>query len=69
MAQHFDDFVPALEELFGSAGLRPSVISLLTKKWQGERDAFDARRDLSELDYVYVWSTASTSTSASKRSA
>ena len=49
------DFVPALEEFFGSAaGLSSSVITRLTKQWQAERDAF-MRRDLSGVDYVYVW--------------
>lgn len=49
------DFVPALEEFFGSAaGLSPSVITRLTKQWQAERNTF-ASRDLSKLDYVYVW--------------
>jgi putative transposase len=49
------DFVPAMEEFFGSAaGLSSSVITRLTKQWQGERDAF-MRRDLSKVDYVYVW--------------
>jgi len=49
------DFVPALEEFFGSsAGLSSSVITRLTKQWQAERDAF-MRRDLSKVDYVYVW--------------
>ncbi len=49
------DFVPALEEFFGSAaGLSSSVITRLTKQWQGERTTF-ANRDLSGVDYVYVW--------------
>jgi transposase-like protein len=49
------DFVPALEELFGSAaGLSTSVITRLTSQWQAEREAF-AQRDLSEVDYVYCW--------------
>lgn len=49
------DFVPALEQFFGSAaGLSSSVIVRLTKQWQAERDAF-MRRDLSNVDYVYVW--------------
>ena len=49
------DFVPALEELFGSAaGLSASVITRLTSQWQAEREAF-AQRDLSEVDYVYCW--------------
>jgi putative transposase len=49
------DFAPALEEFFGSAaGLSSSVIVRLTKQWQSERDTF-MRRDLSAVDYVYVW--------------
>ena len=49
------DFVPALEEFFGgSAGLSASVVVRLTKQWQAERDLF-MRRDLSSVDYVYVW--------------
>jgi len=49
------DFAPALSEFFGSAaGLSASVITRLTKQWQDERAAF-ARRDLSRVDYVYVW--------------
>lgn len=49
------DFVPALEEFFGSAaGLSASVIARLTRQWQDERRAFMAR-DLSEVDYVYCW--------------
>jgi len=49
------DFVPALEELLGSAaGLSASVITRLCGQWQAEREAFQ-RRDLSEVDYVYCW--------------
>jgi putative transposase len=49
------DFVPALEEFFGSAaGLSSSVIVRLTKQWQAERDVFMGR-DLSSVDYVYCW--------------
>src|SRR5215211_3999309 len=49
------DFVPALEEFFGTeAGLSAATISRLTKHWQEERKRFMAR-DLSERDYVYVW--------------
>jgi transposase-like protein len=49
------DFVPALEELFGSrAGRSASVVTRLTTQWQAEREAF-AQRDLSEVDYVYCW--------------
>jgi len=49
------DFVPALEEFFGSsAGLSASVITRLTKQWQAEQRAFAERR-LDDRDYVYVW--------------
>ncbi len=49
------DFVPALEGFFGSkAGLSASVITRLTTTWQEEQRRF-AERDLSGVDYVYVW--------------
>jgi putative transposase len=49
------DFVPALEGFFGSkAGLSSPVITRLAKSWQAERTAF-MDRDLSDVDYVYVW--------------
>lgn len=49
------DFVPALEEFFGSAaGLSASAITRLTTDWQDEQRAF-ASRDLSGVDYVYLW--------------
>ena len=49
------DFVPALEEFFGSdAGLSSATITHLTEQWQQERESF-MRRDLSNRDYVYVW--------------
>ena len=49
------DFVPALEEFFGSAaGLSASAITRLTTDWQDEQRAF-AGRDLSGVDYVYIW--------------
>ncbi len=49
------DFVPALQEFFGTeAGLSAATITRLTKQWQEERKRFMAR-DLSERDYVYVW--------------
>jgi len=55
------DFVPALEEFFGSgAGLSASAITRLTEAWQKEYRRF-AERDLSGMDYVYVWPMASTS--------
>ena len=48
------DFVPALEEFFGSkAGLSASVVTRLTTRWQDEQRRF-AERDLSGVDYVYV---------------
>ncbi len=49
------DFVPALEEFFGTeAGLSSATITRLTEQWQIERERFMSR-DLSERDYVYVW--------------
>ena len=49
------DFVPALEEFFGSeAGLSAASITRLTERWQAERESF-MDRDLSERDYVYIW--------------
>ena len=49
------DFVPALGEFFGSeAGLSAAAITRLTKSWSGELEAFGTR-DLSSVDYVYVW--------------
>ncbi len=49
------DFVPALEEFFGSgARLSAATITRLTERWQSERENF-MRRDLSQRGYVYVW--------------
>lgn len=49
------DFVPALEEFFGSqAGLSAATITRLSEQWQTERESF-MRRDLSARDYVYIW--------------
>jgi putative transposase len=49
------DFVPALEEFFGTeAGLSSATIIRLTEHWQKERESFMSR-DLSLRDYVYVW--------------
>jgi putative transposase len=49
------DFVPALEEFFGSAaGLSASVVTRLTTEWQKERDQF-AHRSLKDVDYVYIY--------------
>jgi transposase-like protein len=49
------DFVPALEQFLGSAaGLSGPTVNRLTKQWQDDHTAFQAR-DLSASDYVYVW--------------
>jgi len=48
------DFVPALEEFFGTeAGLSAATVTRLTEQWQQEREQF-MRRDLSARDYVWV---------------
>jgi transposase-like protein len=49
------DFVPALEKFFGSgAGLSAPAVTRLTEAWQEEYRRF-AGRDLSGVDFVYVW--------------
>ncbi|MGH2630029.1 MAG: IS256 family transposase [Actinomycetota bacterium] len=49
------DFVPALQEFFGSAsGLSAAAITRLTASWSAEREAF-MNRDISAVDYVYCW--------------
>jgi transposase-like protein len=49
------DFVPALGQFLGStAGLSAPVITKLTETWKAEQRAY-AARDLSEVDYVYLW--------------
>src|SRR5438128_5747061 len=49
------DFEPALAEFFGSeAGLSAATIQLLTREW-GEQLAAFQQRDLSQVDYVYLW--------------
>jgi transposase-like protein len=49
------DFVPALEQFLGTgAGLSASTITRLCEQWQDEQRLF-AKRDLSGVDYVYVW--------------
>jgi transposase-like protein len=49
------DFVPALQEFFGSeAGLSSAAITRLSEHWQQEHEHFMSR-DLSERDYVYLW--------------
>ena len=47
--------MPALGQFLGSAaGLSPPVITRLTETWKAEQRAF-APRDLSAVDYVYLW--------------
>jgi putative transposase len=50
------DFRPALKELLGedAAGLSAANISRQLGVWEEEYKEF-RRRDLSEVDYVYVW--------------
>ena len=49
------DFVPALGQFLGSsAGLSAAVVTKLTETWRAEQRAF-AERDLSRVDYVYLW--------------
>jgi transposase-like protein len=49
------DFVPALGQFLGSAkGLSAAVITKLTEQWKAEQRTF-AERDLSHVDYVYLW--------------
>lgn len=49
------DFVPAPEQFLGSsAGLSPATVTRLTQQWQADHAAF-MDRNLSEVDYVYVW--------------
>jgi transposase-like protein len=49
------DFVPALEQFLGSAaGLSSATVTRLTTQWADDYAAF-AKRDLSTVDYVYVW--------------
>jgi transposase-like protein len=49
------DFAPALQQFLGSsAGLSAATITRLTEQWQEEAKTF-AARDLSGVDYVYVW--------------
>ena len=49
------DFVPALEGFLGTgSGLSAATVTRLTVQWQDEARAF-AGRDLSTVDYVYLW--------------
>jgi len=49
------DFGPALGQFLGSTtGLSAATITKVTQTWQAEQKAFSAR-DLSNVDYVYVW--------------
>jgi hypothetical protein len=48
-------FAPALERFLGTgAGLSAATITRLTVQWQDEARQF-GNRDLSGVDYVYVW--------------
>lgn len=50
-----NDFAPALEGFFGAAaGLSASTIQRLTEAWRGEHARW-CQRDLSDVDFVYVW--------------
>jgi putative transposase len=50
------DFVAALEAFFGSgAGLSAAAVGRRLTGWQADYQVF-SQRDLSERDYVYVWS-------------
>jgi transposase-like protein len=49
------DFAPALESFLGTgSGLSAPVITRMTTQWQDDARAF-ADRDLSGVDYVYLW--------------
>ena len=49
------DFVPALQSFLGTgSGLSAATVTRLTVQWQDEAKAF-GNRDLSTVDYVYVW--------------
>jgi transposase-like protein len=49
------DFTAALGQFLGSStGLSAPVITKLTEQWKAEQRAF-AARDLSGVDYVYLW--------------
>jgi hypothetical protein len=61
------DFAPALGEFFGTkAGVSASTVNRLTEAWQAEHAKW-SERDLQNVDYVYMWGTACTSTSVWKR--
>jgi hypothetical protein len=49
------DFIPVLEGFLGTGfGLSAPTITRLTTQWQDDAKQF-AQRDLSGVDYVYVW--------------
>ena len=49
------DFAPAMTQFLGTShGLSAATITRLTKDWQDEARAFNAR-SLAATDYVYVW--------------
>lgn len=49
------DFAPALAGFFGTdAGLSPSTVTRLCEAWRAEHRRWQTR-DLSDVDYVYIW--------------
>jgi transposase-like protein len=49
------DFVPALGQFLGSTtGLSAATVTKLTETWKADQRTF-AARDLSQVDYVYLW--------------
>ncbi|GAA3691559.1 IS256 family transposase [Lentzea roselyniae] len=49
------DFVPALGQFLGSSkGLSGPVVTKLAEQWKTDQRTF-AERDLSDVDYVYLW--------------
>ena len=48
------DFVPALVQFLGSAGLSAATVTWLAKQWQDDHAAFQ-QRDLADRDFVHVW--------------
>ncbi len=49
------DFVPALQSFLGTgSGLSAATVTRLTVQWQDDARRF-ADRDLSSVDYIYLW--------------
>jgi len=63
------DFAPALEQLLGSGqGLSAPTVARLTAQWQDEAKAV-AARDLSQVEFVYLWVDGKSAGCSSKSSA